>query len=205
MKIKATDIVTFAVIFVLVIGLGGMAGYKSDKDSKLPTNSFLFDSLNGREYLVAEDGGTFIVYLPLDTGQYYTMGFRLDPRELRNLELDLSTLNATYNAKTIYTSVNPDDPGAKVGVAKLGLVRSISLVNPTKITESFVKDSDPINPDIPIKNCDDSTPENLVIEFRIGSQDKVYLAEDCVVIEGKDADSLIEVSDRLGYALLGVY
>ena len=190
MKIKATDIVVFAVIFILVIGLGGMAGYKTDKDSKLPENSFYFTSENGGDYLIAEDRGTFIAYLPMHTGQYYKMGFRLDPRELREITLDFDTVTSTHNANSIYVSVNPDDPGGKVGVAKLELVRSISLTNPVKITDSFVKDSDPINPDIPIKTCSDSTSTSLVIEFKIGNQDKIYMDRECVVVEGKTADSL---------------
>ena len=99
-------------------------------------------------YLFAEDGGTFIAYLPMSTGQYYRMGFRVDPRELRDTPIDLATMNATYVAKSIYATVNPFDSPAKVGVAKLQLARSISLMNPVRITDAYTKDSDPINPDI---------------------------------------------------------
>jgi len=205
MKISPSDIVTFLVIFVLVSGLTGLSMYREDKGSELPDDSFYFTSENGREYLFTEDGGTFIAYLPMSTGQYYTMGFRVDPRELSDTELEFSTVNTTSDAKSIYATVNPFDSAAKVGVAKLELARSISLINPVKITDAFNRDSDPINPDIPIKTCSDSTLTTLVIEFKIGNQDRVYMNEDCVVVEGKTADSLIESSDRLGYALVGIY
>ncbi len=205
MKIKATDIVTFIVIFVLVSGLTGLSMYREDKNTQLPENSFYFTSDAGREYLFAEDGGTFIAYLPMSTGQYYRMGFRVDPRELRDTPIDLATMNATYVAKSIYATVNPFDSPAKVGVAKLQLARSISLMNPVRITDAYTKDSDPINPDIPIKTCNDATAETLVIEFKIGTKNEVYMDGNCVIVEGNNADSLIESSDRLGYALVGIY
>jgi len=78
-------------------------------------------------------------------------------------------------------------------------------MNPVKITDAFIKDSDPIDPDVPIKTCSESTLDTLVIEFKLGYQDNVYMNGDCVVVEGKTADSLIEMSDRLGYALVGIY
>ncbi len=205
MKIKATDIVTFIVIFVLVSGLTGLSMYREDKNTQLPENSFYFTSDTGREYLFAEDGGTFIAYLPLSTGQYYTMGFRVDPREIRETPIDLATTNATYAAKSVYATVNPLDSPAKVGVAKLQLARSISLMNPVQITDAYTQDSDPIDPDVPIKTCGDATSETLIIEFKIGTKDEVYMDGNCVVVEGKTADSLIESSDRLGYALVGIY
>jgi hypothetical protein len=205
MKISPSDIVTFVVIFILVSGLTGLSLYREDKGAQLPDDSFYFTADNGREYLFAEDGGTFIAYLPMSSGQYYTMGFRVDPRELDGKSIDLVTVNATYAAKSIYLTVNPFDSPAKVGVAKLELARSISLMNPVKLTDAFIKDSDPIDPDVPLKTCNDSTADILVIEFKLGNQDKVYLNGDCIVVEGKTADSLIEMSDRLGYALVGIY
>ena len=67
------------------------------------------------------------------------MGFRVDPRELRDTPIDLATMNATYVAKSIYATVNPFDSPAKVGVAKLQLARSISLMNPVRILLSLIK------------------------------------------------------------------
>jgi len=78
-------------------------------------------------------------------------------------------------------------------------------MNPVQIIDAYTQDADPIDPDVPIKTCSDSTTETLVIEFKIGTKDEVYMNGNCVVVEGKTADSLIESSDRLGYALVGIY
>ena len=205
MKIKAADIVTFAVIFILVSSIGGLTVYKKDKDTQLPDNSFIIESGNGGQYRIDEYDGQFFAFLKLSNGADYYLGFRTDPRELDSITIDLEAVTIISSANKIYTSVNPEDTGGKVAVAVLELDRAISLLNPVKITEAFYKEAVPENPNVPLKGCKDSTADQVIIEFRIDVQESVYVEDKCVVVEGTSSNSLIKASTRLGYALVGIY
>ncbi len=205
MRIKAADIVTFAVIFVLVSGLTGLSMYKEDKDTQLPDNSFIIESGNGGQYRIDEYDGQFYAFLKLSNGADYYLAFRTDPRELDSISIDLEAIDIISSANKIYTSVNPEDTGGKVAVAVLELDRAISLLNPVKITEAFYKEAVPEDPNVPVKGCKDSNSDQVIIEFRIDSQESVYVEDKCVIVEGTSSNSLIKASTRLGYALVGIY
>lgn len=43
-----------------------------------------------------------------------------------------------------------------------------------------------------------------VVYMKLGDDDRVYVDDGCVIVEGKDRDGLIKSADRISYVLLGV-
>jgi len=204
MKIKTADIVTFAVIFILVSSILGLYTFKDDQKGQIPENAFYY-----QDYLVYEDqDGFFTMIFLLTNNQQIPVQFRLDPRELSTISIDRGTVNLVQNADKIYTTFNPNEKQVgKIQVAVLEVSRLISLVNAKgpSIIESFSEDTNPITLDIPLRTCTDSTAEELVIQFEIGNTNEIVKISDCVKVIGKDNDALINSADRLGYALVGIY
>ena len=153
-KIKSTDIITFFTVFILTSSLFGLSFIKDNEEEFiLPDNVFEYNSkLNNGTYYVEEEDSVFIVYLPLSNGQYYKMGYRLDPRLINNYEYHSDVLNLIQSNNKIYLSTNPNIIDGKINVAILELANSISLAgldSNTKMIESFTEDSNPINPKFP--------------------------------------------------------
>ena len=206
-KIKSTDIITFFTVFILTSSLFGLSFIKDNEEEFiLPDNVFEYNSkLNNGTYYVEEEDSVFIVYLPLSNGQYYKMGYRLDPRLINNYEYPSDVLNIIQSNNKIYLSTNPNIIDGKINVAILELANSISLAgldSNTKMIESFTEDSNPINPEVPLKSCDS---EDFVIEFNIVDRNEgVFIGDNCIQINAINSDRLINYADAVGYGLVGI-
>ena len=206
-KIKSTDIITFFTVFILTSSLFGLYSFKDTEDEFiLPDNVFEYNSkLNNGTYYVEEEDNVFIIYLPLSNGQYYKMGYRLDPRLINNYEYPSDVLNLIQSNNKIYLSTNPNIIDGKINVAILELANSISLAgldSNTKMIESFTEDSNPINPEVPLKSCDS---KDFVIEFNIVDRNEgVFIGDNCIQINAINSDRLINYADAVGYGLVGI-
>ena len=206
-KIKSTDIITFFTVFILTSSLFGLYSFKDTEDEFiLPDNVFEYNSkLNNGTYYVEEEDNVFIVYLPLSNGQYYKMGYRLDPILINNYEYPSDVLNLIQSNNKIYLSTNPNIIDGKINVAILELANSISLAgldSNIKMIESFTEDSNPINPEVPLKSCDS---KDFVIEFNIVDRNEgVFIGDNCIQINAINSDRLINYADAVGYGLVGI-
>tara|TARA_Y100000287_G_scaffold176438_1_gene167121 strand:+ start:68 stop:709 length:642 start_codon:yes stop_codon:yes gene_type:complete len=206
-KIKSTDIITFFTVFILTSSLFGLYSFKDTEDEFiLPDTVFEYtSSYNNRTYFVEETDNVFLVYLPLSNGQYYKMGYRLDPRLIKEYNYPDETINLIKSNNKIYLSTNPNIIDGKINVAILELVNSISissLNSNTKMIEAFTVDSNPINPEIPLKSCKSN---EFVIEFNIvDRREGVYIGDNCIQINAINSDRLINFADSIGYGLVGI-
>ena len=206
-KIKSTDIITFFTVFILTSSLFGLYSFKDTEDEFiLPDTVFEYtSSYNNRTYFVEETDNVFLVYLPLSNGQYYKMGYRLDPRLIKEYNYPDETINLIKSNNKIYLSTNPNIIDGKINVAILELVNSISissLNSNTKMIEAFTVDSNPINPEIPLKSCKSN---EFVIEFNIvDRKEGVYIEDNCIQINAINSDRLINFADSIGYGLVGI-
>jgi len=63
------------------------------------------------------------------------------------------------------------------------------------------------NEDYPIYEaveCGDVSGDVGVVYMKLGDDERVYVEDGCVIVEGRDRDGLLMSVDRLAYALLGV-
>jgi len=205
-KIKSTDIITFLTIFILTSSIFGLYNFKDkEEEFELPENVFEYTSkLNNGTYFIEEIDNVFLAYIPLSNDQYYKLGFRLDPRELSNYEYNVNVLNKINNQNKIYLSTNPNIVDGKINVAILELQNSLALSGLNrnlKMIEAYTQDSNPINPEIPLKSCKDN---DFVIEFNIDNNDGVFVKENCIQINSTNSDDLINYADSIGYGLVGI-
>ena len=206
-KIKSTDIITFFTVFILTSSLFGLYSFKdTEEEFILPDNVFEYtSSYNNGTYFVEETDNIFLVYLPLSNGQYYKMGYRLDPRLINEYNYPDETINLINSNNKIYLSTNPNIIDGKINVAILELANSISissLNSNTKMIEAFTVDSNPINPEIPLKSCKSN---EFVIEFNIvDRREGVYIGDNCIQINAINSDRLINFADSIGYGLVGI-
>ncbi len=197
-------------IFVVVLMLAGMIGgflaFGDDEDETppLPDNAIQVD-----DFLFYEtEDGFFGAYLQFpETGNVVTITFRLDPREASSIPVSgqpyEKIMNA--NAQRIYVSYNPNQENiSHVEVARAQVARMIPLTRGITPIAAFTEDYDPINPDIPLRNCDDATIDIPVIVFEIAEQTQVYEENNCIHVQGKDSYDLMLAADRLGMWLVGI-
>jgi hypothetical protein len=205
-KLKGADFITFLVIFILVTSIFGLyTNRPTQSQQAAPEPSFF----HGEIAFYEQSDGFFGVYLQRSDGQVQPLSFRLDPRTMSDILIESDLNQKIRNATKIYTTYSPnlDTSYAKMAIAIGEVTRLLPLVTKNRAVSktAFTEDSDPIDPDVPIKNCEDATIEYPIISFEIGNQNRVNSEGFCIHIIGKNADDLILSSDRLGYSFVGIY
>lgn len=164
-------------------------------------NSFLVGDYTFYE---VEDG-TFGAFLPTTTGELWPIKFRLDPREAEGIEVSNESTEKIYTSDKVYVTYNPNvDEVSKVAIAAIEISRVIPLITGLAITEAFTEDANPINPDIPLKTCDDATETTAVIQLEISDVNEVIREGECVIVKGTNPDDLILSADKFGMHLVGL-
>ncbi len=205
-KLKGADFITFLVRFILVTSIFGLyTNRPTQPQQTAPEPSFFHEEIAFYE----QSDGFFGVYLQRSDGQVQPISFRLDPRTMKDILIESDLNQKIRNATKIYTTYSPnlDTSYAKMAVAIGEVTRLLPLVTKNRAVSknAFTEDSDPIDPDVPIKNCEDATIEYPIISFEIGNQNRVNSEGFCIHIIGKDADELILSADRLCYSFVGIY
>lgn len=147
-------------------------------------------------------------------GVEYIYPFRNHPESLEDLPMEadlVNKLNSPNGTKILYVTRdtnlgkltgNYDVVAAAtfeqiLSAGKAGLYR-ISIVNAyTEYKKEFK------NAEI---TCNDADDETAVVYLKLGEENKIYSDKyGCVVIQGKDAEGLIQAGEKFGYYLLGVF
>jgi len=195
-------IVVFIVIVMAASSIGFMFGGDDDNQEKeqLPENAiqvgnYTFYDLGNNAF------GTYVV---IDNNQKQLIQFRLDPREAGNISLDEKALMDIVSAKKIYITSDPlgKDLG-NVAIAAYQISRIIGLSNiPT--VGAYTRDSEPPNPNVPLKTCNDATNTTTVIILEAGDFTGISEKDYCVHISGTNNTEMIKAADKLGMNLLGI-
>ena len=137
-------------------------------------------------------------------GKKIPVYFRLDPREAGNISLEDQSIQQIVNSKKIYLTFNPNHQDiAKIIVAAGEVARILSLYNIETIT-AYTEDSNPVNPDIPLKTCEDVSEDIGIVYVDTGNNTEVIVDQGCVIVNGKTADDTILAADKLGMNLIGI-
>jgi hypothetical protein len=196
-------IVAFIVIVMAASSVGFMLDTTSNNTNnkeQLPENAiqvgnYTFYDLGNNAF------GTYVV---LGNNPKQLVQFRLDPREAGNISLDEKALMDIVSAKKIYITSDPlgKDLG-NVAVAAYQISRIIGLSSiPT--VGAYTRDSEPPNPDVPLKTCNDATNTTTVIILEAGDFTGVSEKDYCVHISGTNNTEMIKAADKLGMNLLGI-
>ncbi|MEM2954691.1 MAG: hypothetical protein QW625_01950 [Candidatus Nanoarchaeia archaeon] len=134
------------------------------------------------------------------------IAFYLDPREASGIFVSAEAKNLLKSNK-VYITFNPNQKNLSYfGIAGAQISRIFALYN-IPVVGAYTEDTNPIDPNVPIKTCEDANNLTAIIELKIGNsteimRDKQFL--NCYYIMGKNETDLIYAADRLGYLLLGI-
>lgn len=121
-------------------------------------------------------------------------GFRYLPNELENISSGI--INTA--ADKIYFIYNPAEEELNKDYFFKRVGGTLMFIG---ISPQLACDKDENCPDIPIKNCKDSSS---MIYLRKANETKMYNEDNCLVVEAKDNIELEKTSERIMYKLLGV-
>ena len=195
-------IVVFIVIVMAASSIGFMFG---DDDSNQEKEQLPENAIQVGNYTFYDLGNNaFGTYVVIDNNQKQLVQFRLDPREAGNVSLDEEALIDIVSAKKIYITSDPlgKDLG-NVAIAAYQISRIIGLSNiPT--VGAYTRDSEPPNPNVPLKTCNDATNTTTVIILETGDFTGISEKDYCVHISGTNNTEMIKAADKLGMNLLGI-
>lgn len=197
----------FAVIVIISMTGWIFAAYLDNPDNQNNGNKKYEGGfeISGYTFYDLQDGtfGTFIG----SGSEEIPIAFRLDPRNASNISLADDSVARILAATKAYVVVNPNNQTelAKIAVAAAEISRILPLYNITTVG-AYTEDSNPPNPNVPIKTCDDATNTTAVIHLKIDpdGRTEIKTVDNCVHVIGTTADDLILAADKLGYNLVGI-
>ncbi|MEK6923109.1 MAG: hypothetical protein AABW84_00210 [Nanoarchaeota archaeon] len=197
---KTKQIIVWFTVLILVgstIGFFGIS-YLTGAATGLPNNAFrvgdyVFYSLEDSTF------GTLIKH----GGKDIPILFRLDPRYAEGIPLEQPAIQRILGSQKIYLVLDPNaEEIAKYVVAATEIARITALYGIETIT-AYTRDSNPVQQNIPIKDCDAVDATTGVIRFQLGTTG-ITVENGCVLIAGDTPDELILAADKLGYNLVGI-
>lgn len=207
---KKVSIWTKVFAIIVMVSMTGwvFAAYMDRGDNNNSTNNSKNTNLiNISGYSIyALSDNTFGAFIKDNSGKQIPIAFRLDPRNASNISMDNTSIAQILNSKKIYIVVDPDETElAKIAVAAVEISRILPVYGLTA-TGAYSKDSNPPNPNVPIRTCNDVSNETStsVIYLNVGNSTGIENNNGCILITGKNADDLILAADKLGYNLVGI-
>jgi len=159
--------------------------------------------VSGYTFFELKDGtyGTYV----LANGQKIPIAFRLDPRNASEYYIQDGVVNTILRSGKLYITFNPNQEDlGKIAVASAEISRITGLYGINTIG-AFTEDSNPINPEVPIRTCADVSNTTSVILMEISNTTEVVLdSGNCIHVRASNPDELILIADKLGYNLLGI-
>lgn len=145
--------------------------------------------------------GTYVVA----NGQKIPVAFRLDPRNASEFYIQDGVVNEILKTGKTYITFNPNQEDlGKFAVASAEIARITGLYGINTVG-AYTEDSEPVNPNIPLRTCDDVSNTTSVILMQISNETGIYLDNNnCVHVNAENPDELILVADKLGFHLLGL-
>ncbi len=198
--------VIIMVLSVLAFSLSFTSNNNQDTQEEYPE---IIIQSEDKSYTFYEiDNGTTYLTGATIAGQEIPVQFNLDPREADSILLDDTAVLRALGASKIYMSFSPNSSDlGRIGVAVFQVSRILGMVYNIETVGAYTHDANPIDPNIPIKTCEDATNTIPVMVFEVdetSKEDKVILENNCIRIIGKDYDGMAYAADKLGMYLLDI-
>lgn len=198
MKESKKSTIIAIVIFLIIFSLTSfliLRVVKKDNPNQYTYNNFrVFKNPNIVGYTIIGYRGD----------QPYHFKIRNDPRNTENITLSPEIRNLILQKPTVYFTMNPNLTSKSVIAAlEISQIISRSLGIYNKETIGAITSPVENNPTIVI-TCDNVTKTENVILFKIGDETKVYLENNCIIVQGTDEWEIIRAADRLAYHILEV-
>lgn len=212
-NLSQTGVIIVAVLLIgstLAIGLHSLSEDQPDiieGREKIDVNgyTFYFDPEENTYSIFAKIENNQILY-NIDLKKATTrFAFREDPRILSNIPLNEDVVNIILSSNKLYLSYNPNDVNiSKIAIAGIQIARITGNVFRIPTTEAYTEDAQPVDPNIPLRTCEDATDSSAVIILQITDTTEIISEGRCIIVKGENADELIQSADKLGMNLVGV-
>lgn len=194
----------FIVLIMVASGFAVAAHFLggTNKTQKLPENAIVVGKYT---FYQTEDGYYGIYLQTVNTGKKIGVIFRLDPREAGKIPLEEEAVSKIIGGRKVYITYNPNQENiSSVVVAAAQVARIIPLLHGNKPVVAYTEDANPVDPNIPLKTCEDATEETPVIVFEVGNKTQILEENNCIHVQGENYGSLILAADKLGMNLVGI-
>lgn len=190
---------------VVIVSMTGwvFAAYFENPDNQDKKKNPDLIEISGYSFYDLKDG-TFGTYIGAGSSKQIPVAFRLDPRNASNISIDNKSATQLLTSKKVYVAVSPNNTElAKIAVAAAEISRILPLYNITTVG-AYTEDSNPPNPNVPIRTCKDVSDTVGIVYLSIGNKTGIETIDGCVYVTGTNADELILAADKLGYNLVGI-
>jgi hypothetical protein len=190
----------FGIVLLLIVGI--VAWQKYSQQAQQEQNRY-----NGFDFSKAQ-GGLWVTRVEV-RGQAYVIPFYNHPRDLEDIVRDPNATLPIYRRPAeVAISVDPEAP-SKVVVAAVEVSRLLgSKYNLFNLyTHSALSRAPSVPVDVPILDCNNATPDRVVIQFIEGKEDVITRWSEnpnCIILQYTDANESVRVADKYAYMLLKV-
>lgn len=170
---------------------------------------FIVQGENKEYTFYSLEDGTFGTFVYQGTTQI-PIEFRLDPRNASQIDMEKSNvIEQMLSSDKIYITFNPNQENlGDVAVAAAEVSRITGKVYNVPTIGAFTEDSDPVDPNVPLRTCNDviDQEEITVIEIKVmeGLAPKITKNNNCIRIIAGDSKDLVLAADKLGMHLIGI-
>lgn len=167
--------------------------------------TFYFDDVENTYSIFAKIENNQIIYnIPL-TEATTRFAFREDPRTIGEIHLDEDVTDKLLAGNKIYLTYNPNENNvSKIVVAGIEVARILGNVFGLNIIEAYTEDANPINEDVPLRDCSDASNTTTVIQLEVSDKTEIISEGNCIILKGTTPDELIRSADKLGMNLIGI-
>ena len=211
---KTITILVFAMLFIIVFTLA----FYYYGQSKL---TYTYKGKDG-DYLfhIVSKGGVTsqVIRVFVNNKDEYYYPLRYGPQEVASLQSDENLKETLLGKsgnfkKTLYITQDPDlanqtdsqsilsvvEINRVTGTADYGVFKIPTLTAITRETERSKELA------LPFVTCANVTSSVGVLWLKLGDANRVYSDQGCVIIEAKNGEDILKLSDRFVYTLLGVF
>ena len=196
--------VLFATLYIIYLSYGASH-----------VGSFTYTNPDGEEFRIdnrSVGNVTFYHVHSFVDNHEYIMPLRSAPGDVLSVSFDpavIAALNRPAGLSFLYLTQDPDLPNLTrqrsfLAIIEIGKIMGTNDYGVYQIPSRSAFTAPFANSTVPVIDCSDVSDSVAVMRFQLGSSNRVYHQNDCVLVEGVDADGLMLASDRLAYHLLGV-
>ena len=129
---------------------------------------------------------------------------------MESLYLEDNIKEGVINKHWIYITQDPEtaketNQGSFIGLMEFGRILGTTRDGIYGINTKSALTKPEGNETINIKTCSDIDSSTGIIYLKLGDENKIYLDNACVIIQGIDEKGLIMSSEKFAYHLLGVF
>ncbi len=131
--------------------------------------------------------------------------FVQDPRELEDIIIKEDAVNALAASDKVYVTFDPTQKNISfVSESAKSIASAVFNFYTEDVVFAYSKDAVPVDPNVPLRSCEQASLKEPVVFLSIGSVNRVNLEKNCVMVSGKTYSDLQRTAGKLVMWLIGM-